>query len=61
MIDIGLVAVIAVGWIVLSILVAALWHLLMSPLPHPDEFTDAYPIGPASNVRDDHARHRHAA
>ncbi len=30
----------AIGWLVLSMVVAALWALLRSRLPHPDEFLD---------------------
>ena len=31
---------VAIGWGVLSVVVAGLWALLRSRLPHPDEFLD---------------------
>jgi hypothetical protein len=58
----ALVAIIVVGWIILSIIVALLWHLLMSPLPHPDEFVDAQSLQPrASTGTPESRQHRSAA
>jgi hypothetical protein len=57
-----LAVVIAVVWILLSLLTAMFWHLLMSPLPHPDDLADAEPVERADVSKGKAAnRHRDAA
>jgi len=54
-----LAVVIAVVWILLSLLTAVFWHLLMSPLPHPDDLADAEPSERA-DVQKGTAAERHS-
>jgi hypothetical protein len=42
-----LIGPVIIGWIVVSVLVAAGWCLLMTRLPHPDDFLAAPPASRA--------------
>jgi len=52
------VVVVAVAWIVVSLLVATFWHLFMSPLPHPEDLADTE-LSRRPDVRKGKAANRH--